>query len=267
MGGIQGHIDLEGDPHNSSCALEEYTEISQGQKIEVVWRRWPSEFSHDQGLRGYRVSRNSVEFASMPKGSVTLTCNPHPKEPGLKEFCHNRLEFHINTTHITLKMSTLSSNFSVTLTYIFKGAIESSRNCDFQDKKMITVLPEISTASTRLSVQTSTGVMAGQGYKTSNKSIATATPTPGVMAGQVNKTTNRSVATVTPTVGDSTKLQHVIGTCNQKGGDIAKGVAVPVAVVLVLIALSLLFLCFRRRCQSQRQSGAAKDVEGLETEV
>lgn len=131
----------------------------------------------------------------------------------------------------------------------------------------LTVLPEISTASTRLSVQTSTGVMAGQGNKTSNKSIATATPTPGVMAGQVNKTTNRSVATVTPTVGDSTKLQHVIGTCNQKGGDIAKGVAVPVAVVLLLIALSLLFLCFRRRCQSQRQSGAAKDVEGLETEV
>lgn len=238
------------------CISEECINLKEGWSVQIFWGRSSLESSKVEELRGYRLAVNSVVIAYMPKYSLNMTCSTFIKDPSWKEFCHKRLEFYSNTTHILLSLRNISSDehWDFTLTHVLK----STSACNPQDIKIVRVImpsPVVlstvsavphNTVRTPISETTGLGRLITPSVDINNLSGSS---TASVVSPPISTTLTGSSSSVQntarpPTTGTGNRYEAII--------------SVPIVVLAVLIALLSWCYCKRSRRQSDPENIAVQ---------
>lgn len=251
VAGNTNHSNTGGDQYDlHQCISEEYINLKEGWSVQIFWRRSSLESSKGEELRGYRLAVNSVVIAYMPKYSLNMTCSTFINDPSWKEFCHKRLEFYSNTTHILLSLRNISSDehWDFTLTHVLK----STSACNRQDIKIVRV---IMPSPVHVVLSTVSAVP----HNTVRTPISETTVlgrliTPSV---DINILSGSSTASVVPPpisttlTGSSSSVQNTARPPTTGTGNRYEAIiSVPIVVLVVLIALLSWYYCKRNRRQS-----------------
>nr|XP_058943749.1 uncharacterized protein LOC131771902 [Pocillopora verrucosa] len=257
VAGNTNHSNTGGDQYDlHQCISEEYINLKEGKSFQIFWRRSSLESSKGEEFRGYRLAVNSVFIAYMPKYSLNMTCITFINDPSWKEFCHKRLEFCSNTTHILLILRNISSDehWDFTLTHVLK----STSACNPQDIKIVRVIMPSPVVLSTVSVVPHNTVRTPISETTGLGRLIT----PSV---DINNLSGSSTASVVPTpisttlTGSSSSVQNTARPPTTGTGNRYEAIiSVPIVVLAVLIALLSWCCCKRSRRQSDPENIAVQ---------